>query len=679
MQLEHALSPMIRNRSILNNPFEPQDIELIRQIKELKLEVINGRIDKGSISLLRPEIVDSWIRSFGYGLNVFDYNYAPALERHALQQRCQEKSALLESSEPFIHQLAAMLADSECIILLSDEKGSMLRVLEGTKKLADQNQRFKLVPGSIWNEETVGTCAHAICLIHGIPMQICGPEHYCEKYDDIFCSAAPIFDGNQNLAGTLSIVSPSFLQQNAHSLGLVVSMAWAIQKEFQLVFNRALLNVTMDSANQGVLTINRNGIITQANAIARSFFTPLLDHDLTGMPYKTVLGQLHFIESALTKGKSVFDIEIQLERWNQRINIASIQAIHDAAGQNLGCVLTFNKTDHSRKAASPAAGLKSLYDFGSILGSSSDLLNCVAYSRKFSRLDANILIQGESGSGKELFAHAIHQESRPNGPFVAVNCAAIPGTLIESELFGYEGGSFTGAEKQGRPGKIELAHGGTLFLDEIGDMPLDLQPVLLRVLDEKRIMRIGSSHYQPVDFRLITATNRDLSELVDKDLFRRDLFYRLQALQINIPPLRKRGEDIIMLARHFVQRIAMQQQIPAPELSDAVIIALLNHDWPGNVRQLENAMLYAVNVCSGKLIQPEHLPDKIRESISQTGICADKNLPAENLPIKQIEKIFIYEALLQSGNNISEAALRLKMSRATLYRKIKEYQIAIKK
>ena len=395
MKLEHALSPMIRNRSIITQNAEAEAIELIKQIKQLKLDVINQRIDKKEISLIRPEILDSWIRSFNYGLSVFDYNFAPALGEEALQQRCQEKASLLASSEPFIQQLSTMLADSQCIILLSDEVGSMLRVLEGNKKLKDQNKRFKLVAGSIWNEETVGTCAHAISLIHGIPMQISGPEHYCERYDDIFCSSAPIFDGNQNLSGTLSIVSPSFHQQNAHSLGLVVSMAWAIQKDIQMGFNKELLSFTLDSADKGVLTLNKSGIITQANNMANNFFRPLLEHELIGMPYQSVLGPLSFIESVLEKGPAVFDTEVFLERWNQRITILSVQAISDNAGQNLGLVLVFKKNGVLRKGSSNKGhNLAAKFTFQDILGEAPELLNNIAISRRFSYLDANILIQG---------------------------------------------------------------------------------------------------------------------------------------------------------------------------------------------------------------------------------------------------------------------------------------------
>ena len=672
MKLENALSPMIRNRSILVNTLEPDDIDLIRKIKELKMDVVNERIDPEKMKLLRPEIVDSWIRSYNYGLNVFDYNFAPTLDKDALDLRCQEKAVLLKASEPFIQQLESMLGDSQCIILLSDEKGTMLKVIEGSQKLEAQNRRFKLTAGSIWNEETVGTCAHAICLIHGIPMQICGPEHYCEKYDDIFCSAAPIFDGNKNLAGTLSIVSPSFHQQNAHSLGLVVSMAWAMEKEFQLLLNSRLLSVAMESSEDGVFTINTSGIVTNANATACNYFGSLLEHDFIGMPYETVLGKHSFIEAVLHDGKPVSDRVIHLERWNQRINIRSVQPIIEAAGANTGCIVTFKKAERSRRQpkSHPIQ-----YTFAHIVGKSPELLNAVRIAEKFSYLDANVLLQGESGTGKEMFAQAIHNKSRPKGPFVAVNCAAIPSALIESELFGYEGGSFTGAEKQGRPGKIELADGGTLFLDEIGDMPLDLQPVLLRVLDEKRVMRVGASQYVPVDFRLITATNRNLAELVAKDKFRTDLLYRLKVLQINIPPLRERGQDIILLANHFLRSIAEQQKMEVPIISDLTMITLLSYDWPGNVRQLENAMLYALNISSNGIIEPEHLPEEMQPAIPKRARHVSEK---DNLSMKEVEKIFIAEALQQYRNNISEAAASLKMSRSTLYRKIKEYDLKIK-
>jgi transcriptional regulator with PAS, ATPase and Fis domain len=304
----------------------------------------------------------------------------------------------------------------------------------------------------------------------------------------------------------------------------------------------------------------------------------------------------------------------------------------------------------------------------------------IEIARKFAHLDANILIQGESGTGKEMFAQAIHHESRSSGPFVAVNCGAIPANLIESELFGYEGGSFTGAERRGRAGKLELADGGTLFLDEIGDMPLELQPVLLRVLEEKRLMRIGGNRYVPVNFRLITATNKNLYEQVENNQFRQDLYYRLKVLQIDIPPLRDRSSDILELANYFIRVIAQKQLIVPPVLSDLATIYLLNYHWPGNVRQLENSMLYAVNVCEDNIIRPEDLPQEITSGIDlnlpvNTGTQLHMAQPLTNLSMKDMERIMITQALEQTKYNVSEAAVLLGMSRSTLYRKIKEYQL----
>ncbi len=302
--------------------------------------------------------------------------------------------------------------------------------------------------------------------------------------------------------------------------------------------------------------------------------------------------------------------------------------------------------------------------------------------KNFAGLDANILIQGESGTGKEVFAQAIHNESRPNQPFIAVNCAAIPKSLIESELFGYEGGAFTGAERQGRPGKIELANGGTLLLDEIGDMPLELQPVLLRVLEEKSVMRVGGRRYLPVDFRLITVSNKKLTDLVKNQQFREDLYYRLAVFAVNIPPLRERRADVISLAKYFINSIARDQQKSAPVLSDSAMYCLLQYSWPGNIRQLKNTMLWAVTMATNGIINVADLPEEMSSAMVDPEhnlvACQMDAIPGNiksrpELSLKEMEKITIMQALLQSGNKISEAATLLGMSRSTLYRKIKSY------
>ncbi|MGB4503572.1 MAG: sigma 54-interacting transcriptional regulator [Syntrophaceticus sp.] len=678
--LENILSPMIANRNVLTQSLNQQDLILMEKIKQQKLDVIHQRISSSQVDLVRSEVVESWIRSYNYGLDLFNYNYGPVLEETALEELLRKNDLLLNAADPYISQLETMLSDSECIILLTDEEGVMLRVIEGGKKILEQqNKRFRLVPGSIWTEETIGTCAHGISLITKTPMQICGSEHYCEKYEQISCSSAPIFDSNGNLAGTLCIVSPSFKHQTSHSLGLVISMAWAVQNEFQLALNKELLSVTLETTDEAVITTNKDGIINKANLPARKILN-YINKDLVGMSIESILGKQSIIKSVLETGKSISNTVILYEKTNQRLHLHSVQPIKDQYGNIYGCVLTFNQFHQARKLVNQNNGLKATYTFDDIIGNSHQLKKSIDIAKKFAHLNANLLIQGESGTGKELFAQAIHNESRPNGPFIALNCAAIPHTLIESELFGYEGGAFTGAKRHGKQGKIELADGGTLFLDEIGDLPMELQPVLLRVLEEGKVMRIGANHYVPVDFRLITATNKNLLHLVEKGQFREDLYYRLKALTINIPPLRDRETDILILAQHFINATAKKQQKTAPSLSELTALEIISYSWPGNIRQLENAMFYAVSICTDGVIKPDDLPEDIHRGVSVTSnqIYPEHVTPdraENNFTLKNIERIMIHHVLQKTNNNISKAAEQLGISRSTLYRKIEEYKL----
>lgn len=678
--LENILSPMIANRNVLTQSLNQQDLILMEKIKQQKLDVIHQRISSSEVDLVRSEVVESWIRSYNYGLDLFNYNYGPVLEETALEELLRKNDLLLNAADPYISQLETMLSDSECIILLTDEEGVMLRVIEGGKKILEQqNKRFRLVPGSIWTEETIGTCAHGISLITKTPMQICGSEHYCEKYEQISCSSAPIFDSNGNLAGTLCIVSPSFKHQTSHSLGLVISMAWAVQNEFQLALNKELLSVTLETTDEAVITTNKDGIINKANLPARKILN-YINKDLVGMSIESILGKQSIIKSVLETGKSISNTVILYEKTNQRLHLHSVQPIKDQYGNIYGCVLTFNQFHQARKLVNQNNGLKATYTFDDIIGNSHQLKKSIDIAKKFAHLNANLLIQGESGTGKELFAQAIHNESRPNGPFIALNCAAIPHTLIESELFGYEGGAFTGAKRHGKQGKIELADGGTLFLDEIGDLPMELQPVLLRVLEEGKVMRIGANHYVPVDFRLITATNKNLLHLVEKGQFREDLYYRLKALTINIPPLRDRETDILILAQHFINATAKKQQKTAPSLSELTALEIISYSWPGNIRQLENAMFYAVSICTDGVIKPDDLPEDIHRGVSVTSnqIYPEHVTPdraENNFTLKNIERIMIHHVLQKTNNNISKAAEQLGISRSTLYRKIEEYKL----
>lgn len=331
--------------------------------------------------------------------------------------------------------------------------------------------------------------------------------------------------------------------------------------------------------------------------------------------------------------------------------------------------------------------LKSKYSFQDLIGTSSAFLAAKKLAERVSGSNSSVLLIGESGTGKELFAHAIHENSfRSSAPFVAINCASIPEHLLESELYGYEEGAFTGAKKGGKMGQFELANGGTLFLDEIGDMPLSMQSKLLRVLQEKELQRVGGHKFIPVDVRIIAATHRDLEQMVKKGNFRQDLYYRLNVIKIDIPPLRKRKEDIPLISMNLLKKLEKRFYRKGIELSDEVLKRLMEHTWPGNIRELENVLERCINVLDGKTIQLGHLPLYLRDQKNecddpiQSTFKTNKGTPTLPLqPLKetlaQAEKQAIQHALAAANGNKLEAAKLLDIGKTSFYEKCKLYNI----
>lgn len=322
------------------------------------------------------------------------------------------------------------------------------------------------------------------------------------------------------------------------------------------------------------------------------------------------------------------------------------------------------------------------FSFQSIVGESAKMEEVKMMALKVSKSRSTVLIRGESGTGKELFANAVHHASpRADGAFIRLNCAAIPRDLLEAELFGYEEGAFTGAKKGGKPGKIELAHKGTLFLDEIGDMSLDMQVKLLRVLQEKEIERIGGTKTHKIDVRFIAATHRNLREMVQRGEFREDLYYRLHVFGIDIPPLRERKEDIVHLTEFLIRKLNEELSSRVLSLDDRVRDIFMEHDWPGNIRELENVLERAMNVVEGTVIQVQHLPVYLRQkNLEETLSCEgyqEENEISYSLQaeVESAEKRVITRALEKTAGNVKEAAELLGIHRASLYRKIERYGI----
>ena len=314
----------------------------------------------------------------------------------------------------------------------------------------------------------------------------------------------------------------------------------------------------------------------------------------------------------------------------------------------------------------------SRYNVSHIIGTSQAIQELRERTLRAARTRSTILIVGESGTGKELVAHAIHSaSSRADHPFVHVNCAAIPQSLLETELFGYEGGSFTGARAKGHPGKFELANGGTIFLDEIGDMPMDMQSALLRILQEREIVRVGGTQPFPVDVRVICATHRDLSREIVQNRFRVDLFYRINVFRIDVPALRERLDDIPMLARHILAALCEESELESISVAPELFEHLMTHDWPGNVRELHNVLEHAVHVLDGTVLKTHHLP--------AFAVCPEVPPGAGNRSFHETvavaERLALVDALARSDGNKSKAAALLRIDRTSLYKKLRTHDL----
>ncbi|NPV93234.1 MAG: sigma 54-interacting transcriptional regulator [Firmicutes bacterium] len=576
-----------------------------------------------------------------------------------------------------------------------------------------QGEKHVLPPGYAWDERNVGTSAHSLCMHLKRPVQLLGLEYYCEAVasENIIISAAPILDKNDEAIACVALRQElanepwekRFQFLYSHTIGLVRTFAMAIGDAVKLreshndleSANNHLkttrdslagayetLEATLSLMDEGIVMIDRTGKIENINREGAKIFK-LRPDQMESRNIKDFLSRQSSLMSVIEKGKRVnLEETISSGRDEENYLVSVCPILNPNSRQVYRAVLRFNHIETINALVTKRSGAMSSYSFDDIIGEANIIKNAVTTARRFATSQENILLTGESGTGKEIFAHAIHNDYRPRGPFIAVNCAAIPRNLIESELFGYEGGSFTGAERSGRPGKIELANGGTLFLDEIGDMPFELQAVLLRVLENKRVMRIGGSRYRQVDFRLIAATNRDLYQMVKGNLFREDFYYRLTVLTINLPPLRERGNDIELLSNYFIENYCRRIGRRIPKLSPATKKIINNYQWPGNIRQLENAMIYAVNITKGDVIEPENLPSHVvldsvpAKTNGEVTTAARTDEKSRKLsPIKDSEKSIIEATIIQSRYNVATAARTLNISKSSMYRKLKEYNI----
>ena len=444
------------------------------------------------------------------------------------------------------------------------------------------------------------------------------------------------------------------------------------ERALQLNNMQRRIETVINTVQEGIVAVDRQGKIVNINSAAAGMLhvptdtapgTLLTDY-LPGMP----------VDKLLTEEKDWNHREI-FRVVNGRKNYFLVNTrLWREADEICGLVAILREMADVRRLVSNVSTQTHCYTFEMILGASPALQKIKQEAAQAAAGSATVLIRGESGTGKELFARAIHcAGDRRDKPFVAINCAAIPEALLESELFGYEEGAFTGAKRGGKPGKFELADGGTVFLDEIGDVSLSMQAKLLRVLQERQIERVGGVEATPVDVRIIAATHKNIETMVQTGEFRQDLFYRLNVFPLLIPPLRERAEDLPLLINVFFQRYTRSLQKNLTGIDEAVYPYLKQYSWPGNIRELENTLEYLVNIETSDQVTISHIPDRLRKAVGKA-----KNVisSAAVTPIAELERQAIHSALQRYGRSAEgkeQAAKALGISKATLYRKLKEY------
>jgi len=603
-------------------------------------------------------IQDSWSRCRDFGLT----HQSPPIFS---QPSPGEVSALLESQHALVQTThkevlpyyGNILANSNCLIMLADHQGQVLQSW-GDQRFIEPSRAPGFVAGASWLERYTGTNAIGTALSCGQAVHIQHDEHFLKANRFMTGSASPIFDEQRQMIAVLDVSSDSYLPPS-HTLGMVKMMSQSVenrlilnlfqQRYFQLCFNTSLDNLASPWA--GLLIFDDQGQVVSANRRADSLLGVGLARvnieSLFDVPLRHLLNQPEAQPFNLRAGGR-FRFHAQVKRPQQP---APIQA-------------------RDFRPAAPAEASSKGFSLASINLGDPRVDKAVRQAERLLEKDIPILVHGETGVGKEVFVKALHQaSSRASQAFIAVNCAAIPAELVESELFGYEKGAFTGANQKGSIGLIRKAHKGTLFLDEVGDMPLRVQARLLRVLQERCVQPLGSSELYPVDIRLISATNRPLRQDVDSGLFRQDLYYRISGLNLELPPLRERSDKAAMVQRIWDHHREPQQWAgPSPE----VLALFERHPWPGNLRQLSSVLQIALAMADDQPIRPEHLPDDFFADLQESPGQAGQPSPAAQTSQTGSAEADLLSQFQACGGNISYLARSLGVSRNTLYKRLRE-------
>lgn len=638
--------------------------------KEIKEALINFQSGKPSeTKYVRKEILDSWERCKRYGVDP-QVIAGSVLSSQQVKRLQEENKDLIAAADEYLRTLYDSISDYGTILILTDREGTGIYVI-GDHEILEEQQNKGLGLGSIGSEESIGTNGTGTALYLDMPIQICAEEHYCWENHKWYCSGVPIHDSNGKAIGCLGI-SGTHEKVHAHTLGMAIGAAKSIERQLEInkyIKDKELTisqqRIILDMVLDGIIMLDACGNIKHINRKAMQLFGTANQKLIDAPISQLILGGVDF--DILEKERPVIkDKEIDIILPNKEMTCRlTVQYISNKEGSLESVVLTLKESTRIHELVNKVAGSMANYTFQDIYGRSDAYKEMIRQGYIAATHDYNVLITGESGTGKELIAQAIHNASRrADKPFVAINCGALPRGLIESELFGYIGGAFTGSRKEGNPGKFELADGGTLFLDEIGDMPLDIQVTLLRVLQEHEVTRIGGTKPKKVNVKVIAATNKDLKTAVESKSFRQDLYYRLNVFHIYLPPLRERREDILVLSEHILNGLKYQLNKPELTIDEEGKEILFRYSWPGNTRELENVLERAAFLCEDHIITAKELPI-LEDKTDRTGKSAEP-----------LDLDLVLNTLSNTKGNVKKAAEQLGVARSSIYRKLDKNNIS---
>ena len=560
------------------------------------------------------------------------------LTDHLLVEKRKRNQRLFRCAVPVLERLQQLFQQIPALFLLIDKEGYVLYA-KGHPQAMKKAKEINFLEGVKWTEEEVGTNAIGMALRTREPITVVGFDHYAIASHQWVCSAAPIYDENKELLGIIDMSYPihhGLSEAQDHVLATIVAASYTIEQQLRFQQKEDLLELFRhgfqieDSTSYSVICDEQENIVW-ANDRLRSFCSSTIEQPLQ---------------------------QFCQRMWKVSSKVPIFSSVY---GHLIGYKITLQKAQDEKSLSYSLPSFR----FDGVIGTSSSFAAVLQSCSKVAKTDVTVYIAGETGTGKELVARAIHQNSlRKDGPFVAINCGAIPKELIGSELFGYAEGAFTGAKRTGYAGKFVQAHGGTIFLDEIGEIPQEMQIALLRVLQEREVVPIGGAKSIPVDVRVITATHRDLYELVKEGKLREDLFYRLYVYPIQLPALRERKEDIPFFVDYYCRKNGWNVCLP-----HSIMNLLMDYHWPGNIRELFN-VLERMRIEYG-----DEVPTISKVKSMLIGL-EDSRKKGEELSYReQTEREQMMNVLRETKGNISKMAEQLGISRSTCYRKLKKYKL----